>query len=65
MVDYGFAKLISLADAFAPGKGFLVDESITIKIEIKIQLEKKCTSSTRQSTGFVGLENQVTALSKW
>lgn len=41
------------------GKGFLKDDTLSISVQIEVQLEDKFTGATKTRTGFVGLKNQV------
>ena len=34
--DWGFSQFMPLEDALAPDKGFLVDDSMTVKVKIEV-----------------------------
>lgn len=56
--DWGFTQFHPLADVNDPAKGFLMNDTLTIRVEINVQRDERYTNDYRKQTGCVGLKNQ-------
>jgi len=57
--DWGFTQFMSLENIYAPEKGYLVDDALTIEAKVKVRTEDNYFSyDSRKETGHVGLKNQ-------
>ena len=57
--DWGFTTFMNLADLLNPDKGFIVNNTVVIKVEVNVtMLDEDMIYDSRAETGFVGLKNQ-------
>ncbi len=56
--DWGFMQFISLAELNDPAKGYLVDDTLQLRVELTVQRDEKYLYNSRKETGHVGLKNQ-------
>lgn len=56
--DWGFTQFYPLDEIFDTRKGFLVDDTIILRVEITIQKDERYAYDSRKETCHVGLKNQ-------
>jgi ubiquitin carboxyl-terminal hydrolase 7 len=56
--DWGFSQFFPLEDIANPNNGWLVDDTLIIKVSVEVQPDMRYSQDIRKETGFVGLKNQ-------
>eukprot|EP00883_Tetradesmus_obliquus_P008816 jgi/Sobl393_1/19554/SZX64323.1 len=56
--DWGFSQCMLLAELHDPERGFIVNDTLKIKVEITVQRDERYYYDSRKETGYVGLKNQ-------
>lgn len=56
--DWGFTQFVSLNEVLDPANGFLVDDTLTLKVKLRVIPAESYTYNSKRETGFVGLKNQ-------
>jgi len=56
--DWGFTQFLAFSDANDPKKGFIVDDTLVLKVRITVHRDERYSFLSRKETGFVGLKNQ-------
>jgi ubiquitin carboxyl-terminal hydrolase 7 len=56
--DWGFTQFLALKEVFDTQKGYLVDDKMLIKVEIKVELPENLLYDSKKETGYVGIKNQ-------
>ena len=56
--DWGFTEFLRLEDALNSGSGFVVNDTLIIRIAINVQKRDNMHTISRKQTGFAGLKNQ-------
>lgn len=56
--DWGFTQFCPLSDVLDPRKGYLVNDTLELRVEINVQKDERYSYDSRKETGCVGLKNQ-------
>ncbi|KAF6255465.1 hypothetical protein COO60DRAFT_1641474 [Scenedesmus sp. NREL 46B-D3] len=56
--DWGFTQYMLLGELLDPERGFIVNDTVKIKVEITVQRDERYYYDSRKETGHVGLKNQ-------
>eukprot|EP00803_Ostreobium_quekettii_P004318 evm.model.scf_1518.4 EVM.evm.TU.scf_1518.4 scf_1518:22440-34055(-) len=56
--DWGFTQFLPFSDANDPKKGFVIDDTLVLKVKITVQRDERYSYASRKETGYVGLKNQ-------
>lgn len=56
--DWGFTQFLPLAELRDPTKGYLVDDTVQIKLSVKVEKLDRFDYDSKKETGYVGLKNQ-------
>mmetsp|Transcript_35695 Transcript_35695/g.79387 ORF Transcript_35695/g.79387 Transcript_35695/m.79387 type:complete len:1131 (+) Transcript_35695:131-3523(+) len=56
--DWGFTQFMPLDDLKDPQNGYVVNDTIILRVEIQVQRDERYSYDSRKETGHVGLKNQ-------
>ena len=56
--DWGFTQFMALSDLHDPEQGYLVNDTLVIQCDVKVNKDSFLGYDSKKETGFVGLKNQ-------
>ncbi len=56
--DWGFTSFVQLEEVNNPANGFLVNDTLLLRVELTVLRDEKYNMDARKATGHVGLKNQ-------
>lgn len=56
--DWGFSEVLDSSKILNPGSGWLVDDCLTIDVEVAVRPPSGEWYDSKRETGYVGLKNQ-------
>eukprot|EP00884_Botryococcus_braunii_P009403 jgi/Botrbrau1/18464/Bobra.0072s0047.1 len=57
-VDWGFTVFMALDELEPPERGFIVDNTLKIRADVKVERQNGLQYNSKEETGYVGLKNQ-------
>ncbi|KAG1662438.1 hypothetical protein FOA52_004019 [Chlamydomonas sp. UWO 241] len=56
--DWGFSQFVALEEIYNPENGWIVNNRMILKVDLRVKRDERYNLDARKGTGFVGLKNQ-------
>lgn len=56
--DWGFTSFFSLDELLNPANGWILNDTVILKVDVRVERDERYNFDTRKETGAVGLKNQ-------